>query len=138
MIVKKKEGIPSGWNGMRKCMEAGVSKLYVGDGQADKLGWTSLTTLGHIKSYSHLLLPLLPRIYSLGLSLDIPYLQPSFARCPPLSSNSTLSSTIINILYCGGHWTSSSLRTKTMSCLLMPGLGSFLAFSRYLVKICGR
>lgn len=91
MIVKKKEGIPGGWNGMRKCMEVGISKLYVGDGQADKLGCTSLTTLGHIKSYPHLLLPLLPRMHSLGLSLDIPYLQPTFARCSPLSSNSILS-----------------------------------------------
>lgn len=59
MVVKKKESIPSGWNGMRKGMEARVSKFYVGDRQADKLGWTSQTTLGHIERYSHLLFPLL-------------------------------------------------------------------------------
>lgn len=59
MVVKKRESIPSGWNGMRKGTKAGVSKLCVGDGQVDKLGWTSLTTLGHIERYSHLLLPLL-------------------------------------------------------------------------------
>ena len=61
MVVKKRESIPSGWNGMRKGTEAGVSNLSVGDGQADELGWTSLTTLGHIERYSHLLFPLLRR-----------------------------------------------------------------------------
>ena len=30
---------------MRKGMEVGVIKQYVGNGQADKLGWTSVTTL---------------------------------------------------------------------------------------------
>lgn len=55
-------------------MEAGVSKLNAGDGQADKLGWASLTTLGHIKKYLQLLFPLLLLAlptHSLGLYLDI-------------------------------------------------------------------
>lgn len=56
---------------MRKDMEAGGRKLHVGDRQTDKLGWTSLTTLGHIKRYPHLLFPLFPRTHSLGLSLGV-------------------------------------------------------------------
>lgn len=96
MVVKKMESIPTGWNGMRRGMEAGVIKLYVGSGQASKLGWTSLTTLVCMKRYLHLLYPLLPHTYCLGLSLGIllwltPHLQPSPAECPRWSSNSTLS-----------------------------------------------
>lgn len=59
MVDQKKESISGGWNGMRKGMEAGGRKLHVGDRQADKLGWTSLTTLGHIKRYPHLRSPAL-------------------------------------------------------------------------------
>lgn len=90
IVVKKRESIPSGWKGMRKGMKAGVSKLYVGDGQGDKLGWTSLTTLGilrDIHTYYSLCFTVLPT-HSLGLSLDIlpspaSYTQPSLARCSP-------------------------------------------------------
>lgn len=56
---------------MRKDMEAGLRKLHAGDQQTDYLGWTSLTTLGHIKRYPHLLFPLLPLSHPLGLSLGV-------------------------------------------------------------------
>lgn len=71
MVVQKKERIPGGWNGMRKDMEAGGRKLHVGDQQTNKLGWTSLTTLGLSKRYPHVLFPLFPRTRSLGLSLGV-------------------------------------------------------------------
>lgn len=131
---------------MRKGTKAGVSKLYVGDGQADKLGWTSLTALGHIERYSHLLFPLLHcTSHSFSRSQLRHPPQPSILRstksCQVLSrsSNSTLPSTIIYTLCCSGHETLSPFMTKTIqlthTCVFHTWLSSVGALSRHLIGV---